>query len=91
MDTSSADVNLDKFNEKYTELASTKNVENRRKPQPAGNKQKFTARTASATSRSRKARDRAERLQRIQLEKARKAQLKVSIPTRSPWASWPAA
>ena len=40
VDTSSADVNLDKFNEKYTELAAAKPVENRRKPTPAGNKQK---------------------------------------------------
>ncbi len=41
VDTRVSDVNLDKFNEKYTDLASTKNVENRRKPTPAGNKQKF--------------------------------------------------
>ena len=44
VDTRITDVNLDKFNEKYTELASTKNVENRRKPTPAGNKQKFSGR-----------------------------------------------
>ena len=31
VDTRSVDVNLDKFNEKYTSLAATKNVENRRK------------------------------------------------------------
>ncbi len=81
VDTSSADVNLDKFNEKYTELASTKNVENRRKPQPAGNKQKFTGKNRFRNQPFQKKREtEAERLQRIQLEKARKAQLKVSIP-----------
>ncbi|MEG2166021.1 MAG: translation initiation factor IF-2 N-terminal domain-containing protein, partial [Ruthenibacterium sp.] len=41
VDTRPVDVNLDKFNEKYTSLAATKNVENRRKPTPVGNKQKF--------------------------------------------------
>ena len=82
VDTSSADVNLDKFNEKYTELASTKNVENRRKPQPAGNKQKFTGKNRLGKNQQfqKKRETEAERLQRIQLEKARKAQLKVSIP-----------
>ncbi len=82
VDTSSADVNLDKFNEKYTELASTKNVENRRKPQPAGNKQKFTGKNRFGKGQpfQRRRETEAERLQRIQLEKARKAQLKVSIP-----------
>ena len=44
VDTRITDVNLDKFNEKYTELASTKNVENRRKPTPACNKQNFSGR-----------------------------------------------
>ena len=76
VDTRITDVNLDKFNEKYTELASTKNVENRRKPTPAGNKQKFSGQQPFQKKRETEA----ERLQRIQLEKARKAQLKVSIP-----------
>ena len=81
VDTRTTDVNLDKFNEKYTELASTKNVENRRKPTPAGNKQKFTGRNARRSQPFQKKREtEAERLQRIQLEKARKAQLRVSIP-----------
>ena len=80
------DVNLDKFNEKYTELASTKNVENRRKPTPAGNKQKFgnanknRGRQPFRQPFQKKRETEAERLQRIQLEKARKAQLKVQIP-----------
>ena len=86
VDTHSVDVNLDKFNEKYTELASTKNVENRRRPMPAGNKQKFTGRpgkfggNGKNGSFGKKRETEAERLQRIQLEKARKAQLKVMIP-----------
>ena len=80
VDTSSADVNLDKFNEKYTDLAATKNVENRRKPMPAGNKQKFTNNKNRRQPFQKKRETEAERLQRIQLEKARHAQLKVSIP-----------
>ncbi|MEG0649905.1 MAG: translation initiation factor IF-2 [Oscillospiraceae bacterium] len=86
IDTRAVDVNLDKFNEKYTELASTKPVENRKKPQPAGNKQKFQGRPnrfGSGKNQPYQQRHReteTERLQRIQLEKARKAQLRISIP-----------
>ena len=80
VDTRVSDVNLDKFNEKYTDLASTKNVENRRKPTPAGNKQKFGNKKNRNQPFQKKRETEAERLQRIQLEKARKAQLRVSIP-----------
>ncbi|WP_367925667.1 translation initiation factor IF-2 [uncultured Ruthenibacterium sp.] len=80
VDTRVSDVNLDKFNEKYTDLANTKNVENRRKPTPAGNKQKFGNKKNRNQTFQKKRETEAERLQRIQLEKARKAQLKVSIP-----------
>lgn len=82
VDTRTVDVNLDKFNEKYTELAGTKNVENRRKPTPAGNKQKFgnANKNRGRQPFQRRRETEAERLQRIQLEKARKAQLKVQIP-----------
>ena len=81
VDTRTVDVNLDKFNEKFDELASTKNVENRRKPQPAGNKQKFGNNKNKRNQNFQKRREtEAERLQRIHLEKARKAQLKVQIP-----------
>ncbi len=84
VDTRTTDVNLDKFNDKYTELASAKNIENRRKPMPAGNKQKFNknrfgGRNNNAFGKKR-AETESERLQRLQLEKARNAQLKVSIP-----------
>ena len=84
VDTRTTDVNLDKFNEKYTELASTKPVENRRKPTPAGKKQKFGGNKNRFGGRpqpfQKKRETEAERLQRIQLEKARKAQLRVSVP-----------
>ena len=81
VDTRTVDVNLDRLNEKFDELASTKNVENRRKPQPAGNKQKFANNRNKKGQNFQKRREtEAERLQRIQLEKARKAQLKVQIP-----------
>ncbi len=81
VDTRTVDVNLDRFNEKFDELASTKNVENRRKPQPAGNKQKFSNnRNKKGQNFPKRRETEAERLQRIQLEKARKAQLKVQIP-----------
>ena len=81
VDTRSVDVNLDKFNEKYSDLAATRQVENRKKPTPAGNKQKFSGRQNRGRQQYQKKREtEAERLQRIQLEKARKAQLKVQIP-----------
>lgn len=79
VDTRTVDVNLDKFNEKYNELAKSKTVENRRKPTPAGNKQKFK-KTNRRSQYTKKKETESERLQRLQLEKARKAQLKVSIP-----------
>lgn len=79
VDTRTVDVNLDKFNEKYNELASTKNTENRRKP--TQNRQKLRQGNRGRQQQYTKKREtEAERLQRIQLEKARRAQLKVSIP-----------
>ncbi len=81
VDTRSVDVNMDKFNEKYNDLAATRQVENRKKPMPAGNKQKFGNKQNKNRQQFQKRREtEAERLQRIQLEKARKAQLKVTIP-----------
>ena len=82
VDTHTVDVNLDKYNEKYNELAGTKNVENRRKPNPpAGRKQKIgNNRNRGRQNFQKKRETEAERLQRIQLEKARKAQLRVQIP-----------
>lgn len=84
IDTRTVDVNLDKFNEKYNELASSQSVGNRRKSAPPmGNRQKLKQGGkfgGRQPQQSRKRETEAERLQRIQLEKARKAQLKVSIP-----------
>lgn len=90
VDTRGGDVNLDKFNEKYTELAAAKNVENRRKPTPIGNKQKFGGnrnnrfggKPQGNNGYKQHRETESERLMRIQLEKARKAQLKVSIPDK---------
>ena len=44
VDTRTVDMNVDRFDARYDDLASTKNTENRRKPTPQGNKQKFTQR-----------------------------------------------
>lgn len=85
IDTSSADVNLDKFNEKYTELAAARpQTDNRRKQANMNNNRQKLRKGNKFNSRqpqyAKKKETEAERLQRIQLEKARKAQLKVSIP-----------
>ena len=39
VDTRTVDMNVDRFDARYDDLASTKNTENRRKPTPQGNKQ----------------------------------------------------
>ena len=84
VDTRTVDVNVDRFDARYDDLASTKNTENRRKPTPQGNKQKFTQRGQRQRQQFQKGKRETEfeRLQRIQLEKARSAQLKVMIPRR---------
>ena len=80
VDTRTVDMNVDRFDARYDDLASTKNTENRRKPTPQGNKQKFTQRGQRQQFQKGKRETEFERLQRIQLEKARNAQLKVMIP-----------
>ena len=82
VDTRTVDMNVDRFDVRYDDLASTKNTENRRKPTPQGNKQKFTQRGQRQRQQFQKGKRETEfeRLQRIQLEKARNAQLKVMIP-----------
>lgn len=81
IDTRTVEVNIDKYNEKYVDMAGTKTVENRRKSQNTGSKQKFQNRRPQRGNQfSKKRETEGERLQRLQLEKARKAQLKVSIP-----------
>lgn len=88
VDTRTVDINLDKFNEKYTELAQSKPQANRKKKVSGNqNKQKFGQKQnnrfggrGQGGNFGRRRETEAERLQRIQLEKARKAQLKVQIP-----------
>ena len=67
VDTRTVDMNVDRFDARYDDLASTKNTENRRQRQ----RQQFQKGKRETEF---------ERLQRIQLEKARNAQLKVLIP-----------
>ena len=96
VDTRGGDVNLDKFNEKYENLAgaptrgatqATGNKHGKQQIGPGG-KQKFGGRNNRNNRnnnnrrplQSKKRETEAERLQRLQLEKARKAQLKVMVP-----------
>ena len=81
VDTRTVDVNVDKFNARYDDLADSRNMPNKRKNQPTGKKEKFNNRNNRRGQQfGRRRETEAERLQRIQLEKARNAQLKVMIP-----------
>ncbi len=84
VDTRTVELNVARFDAKYDDLASTnKNANNnRRKSSPQGNKQKFSQRNQRQRQQYQKGKreTEAERLQRIQLEKARNAQLKITIP-----------
>ena len=81
VDTRTVDVNVDKFNARYDDLADSRNMPSKRKNQPTGKKEKFNNRnTRRGQQFGRRRETEAERLQRIQLEKARNAQLKISIP-----------
>ncbi len=85
VDTSAAVVEIDKYNEKYENIASVSRQGgslNNRKTQAQGRKQKLNQRSKQRRPQGKPPRreTEAERLQRIQLEKARKAQLRVSIP-----------
>ena len=82
VDTRTVELNVDRFDARYDDLASTKNTENRRKPTPQGNKQKFTQRNQRQRQQFQRGKRETEfeRLQRIQLEKARNAQLRITIP-----------
>lgn len=81
VDTRTTDVNVEKFSARYDDLADSRNVPSKRKNQPTGNKQKFNNRNNRRGQQfGRRRETEAERLQRIQLEKARNAQLKISIP-----------
>lgn len=77
VDTRAAHVNLDKYNEKYDNIASEGRVkENYQK------KQKLTQKSHQRAKQqfSHKKETEAEKLKRLALERARKQQLKVSIP-----------
>ena len=81
VDTRTVDVNVDKFNARYDDLADSRNMPNKRKNQPTNKKEKFNNRNNRRGQQfGRRRETEAERLQRIQLEKARNAQLKISIP-----------
>ena len=74
-------MNVDKFNARYDDLADSRNMPSKRKNQPTGKKEKFNNRNNRRGQQfGRRRETEAERLQRIQLEKARNAQLKISIP-----------
>ena len=81
VDTRTVDVNVDKFSARYDDLADSRNMPSKRKNAPTGKKEKFNNRNNRRGQQFGRRRDtEAERLQRIQLEKARNAQLKISIP-----------
>ena len=81
VDTRTVDVNVDKFSARYDDLADSRNMPSKRKNAPTGKKEKFNNRTHRRGQQlGRRRETEAERLQRIQLEKARNAQLKISIP-----------
>ena len=80
VDTRTVDVNVDKFSARYDDLADSRNMPSKRKNAPSGKKEKFNNRNKNRSQYQRRRETEAERLQRIQLEKARNAQLKISIP-----------
>ena len=83
VDTRQNNINMDKFNERYDELAASKNFGNNRKNANMGGKQKFNKNGKNQKQNpfaKKKQETEAERLERMHLEKARKAQLKVQIP-----------
>ena len=83
VDTRQSNVNMDKFNEKYDELAGTKNYGGGQRKNQQGGKQKFGNKNKQNSKNpyaKKKQETEAEKLERLHLEKARKAQLKVQIP-----------
>ena len=81
VDTRTVDVNVDKFSARYDDLADSRNMPSKRKNAPTRKKEKFNNRNNRRGQQfGRRRETEAERLQRIQLEKARNAQLKISIP-----------
>ena len=83
VDTRGSYVELDKYNEKYDNLANTKqnrSKENFQKKQKLTQKSQQYKKQQNQGARKREAETEKERLRRLELEKARKQQLKVLIP-----------
>jgi translation initiation factor IF-2 len=84
IDTRAAVVEIDKYNEKYENIAQTsagRPARSNKRNAPQGKKQKFNQRSQQrGRPQSAKRETEAQRLQRLQLEKARKAQLRISVP-----------
>ena len=84
VDTRASEVDLSKYNEKYDVMATQtgRDQSDRRdsKKSMQGNRQKFMNRQAKGKQQYQKRETEAQKLQRMQLEKARHAQLKISIP-----------
>ena len=76
VDTSKVEVNLDKYNEKYEQIAPADRYRNNVKKQKFGNK----AAQRQKAKYSNKKETEAEKLQRLALQRARKQQLTVRIP-----------
>lgn len=80
---SESNINMDKFNEKYDQLAQTKSYGGGQRKKQDGGKQKFGKGKNNQKQNpyaKKKQETEAEKLERLHLEKARKAQLKVQIP-----------
>ncbi len=83
VDTRQSNVNMDKFNEKYDNLADSKSFGGGQRKNQQGGKQKFGGKNKQQSKNpyaKKRHETEAEKLERLHLEKARKAQLKVQIP-----------
>ena len=83
VDTRGSYIELDKYNEKYDNLANTKqnrSKDNFQKKQKLTQKSQQYKKQQNQGARKREAETEKERLRRLELEKARKQQLKVLIP-----------
>lgn len=75
VDTRTAQVNLEKYNDRYESIAPNHRIKDNYQ-----NKQKFSKKPQKGRNKKVKQETEAEKLQRLALERARKQQLKVSIP-----------
>ncbi len=83
VDTRQSNVNMDKFNEKYDNMADSKSFGGGQRKNQQGGKQKFGGKNKQQSKNpyaKKRQETEAEKLERLHLEKARKAQLKVQIP-----------